>query len=74
MNNEKGFYKNIGNLVLNDSQIEILKKHNISIDKFKSNHELIYYLEDILNNTYDEELEYVSSELADMYYYSNVNK
>lgn len=74
MNNEKGFYKNIGNLVLNDSQIEILKKHNISIDKFKSNHELIYYLEDILNNTYDEELEYVSSELADMYYYSDVNK
>lgn len=74
MNNEKGFYKNIGNLVLNDKQIEILKKHNISIDKFKSNHELIYYLEDILNNTYDEELEYVSSELADMYYYSDVNK
>ena len=74
MNSENGFYKNIGKLVLNDRQIEILKKHNISLDQFKSNHELIYYLEDILNNTYNEELEYVSSELSDMYYYNDVNK
>ena len=78
MNNDSGFYKSIGNLVLNDRQISILKKHlkkhNISIENFNNNHELIYYLEDILNNSYDEELEYVSSELSDMYYYNDVNK
>ena len=74
MNNDSGFYKSIGNLVLNDRQILILKKHNISIENFNNNHELIYYLEDILNNSYDEELEYVSSELSDMYYYNDVNK
>lgn len=74
MYNEIGFYKSAGNLVLNDKQIAILKKHNINIENFNSNHELIYYLEDILNNSYDEELEYISSELSDMYYYNDVNK
>ena len=71
---ENGFYKKVGNLLLNDRQISILKKHNISIDNFKSNHELIYYLENILNSSYDEELEYISSELSDIYYYSEINK
>lgn len=74
MMSENGFYKKVGNLLLNDRQISILKKHNISIDNFKSNHELIYYLENILNSSYDEELEYISSELSDIYYYSEINK
>ena len=53
---------------------KILKEHNISLDRFRNNHELIYYLEDILNNYYDEELDNISSELSDMYYYNDVNK
>lgn len=74
MINKNGFYKKVDNLLLNDRQINILKEHNISLDRFRNNHELIYYLEDILNNYYDEELDNISSELSDMYYYNDVNK
>lgn len=74
MINENNYYKQIGNLLLSDYQLDILNKNGIDLTKFNSNHELIYFLENILNNSFNEELEIVSEELAEMYYYNNVNK
>ncbi|MBQ9013141.1 MAG: hypothetical protein IJ094_06205 [Bacilli bacterium] len=74
MISEDNYYKKVGNLILSDYQIEILNKKGVDLNKFSSNHELIYYLESILNNTVDEELESVSLELSEMYYYNDVNK
>ena len=69
-----GFHKQIGNLLLTEKQIKILEKNNIDLSKFNSNHELIYYLESILNYNQNEELDNVSLELSEMYYYINTNK
>ena len=74
MISEDNYYKQVGNLVLTDYQMAILNKNGIDVNKFKSNHELIYYLENILNSTSNDELENVSLELSEMYYYNNVNK
>lgn len=74
MISEDNYYKQVGNLVLTDYQMDILNKNGIDVTKFKSNHELIYYLENILNSTSNDELENVSLELSEMYYYNNVNK
>lgn len=74
MINENNYYKQIGNLLLSDYQLDILNKNGIDLTKFNSNHELIYFLENILNNNFNEDLEIVSEELAEMYYYNNVNK
>ena len=74
MISDDNYYKQFGNLLLTDYQVEILNKNGINVDNFTSNHELIYYLESILNTTTNEDLEYVSDELSEIYYYNNVNK
>lgn len=74
MISEDNYYKQVGNLILTDYQKDILNKNGIDLNKFNSNHELIYYLESILNTSSNEELESVSDELAEMYYYNDVNK
>lgn len=74
MVSEDNYYKQVGNLLLTDYQIDILNKNGIDLNKFKSNHELIYYLENILNTSSNEELEDISYELSEMYYYNDVNK
>ena len=74
MIDEDNFYKKVGNLTLTNNQIEILNKNGIDITNFKSNNELIFYLESILNNVINEELDNLSLELSEMYYYDKVNK
>lgn len=74
MISEDNYYKKVGNLLLSDYQIEILNNRCIDLNKFSSNHDLIYYLESILNSGDDEELEQVSEELSELYYYNDVNK
>lgn len=74
MISEDNYYKKVGGLLLTDYQLDILNKNGIDLNKFISNHELIYYLESILNTNFNEELENVSEELSEMYYYNNVNK
>ncbi len=74
MVSEDNYYKHVGNLLLTDYQLDILYKNGIDLSKFNSNHELIYYLESILNSDSNEELENVSLELSEMYYYNDVNK
>lgn len=74
MISEDNYYKQVGNLILTDYQMDVLNKNGIDITKFTSNHELIYYLENILNSSSNDELENVSLELSEMYYYNDVNK
>ena len=74
MISEDNYCKKVGNLLLTDYQVDILNKNGINLDKFVSNHELIFYLENILNTTTNEELEDISDELSEMYYYNSVNK
>ena len=64
--------KRNNNLVLRDSQIEILKKYNINYETHTSLKSLIF---EILNYETDlEDLEQLSEELEEMSYYNYTNK
>lgn len=73
-NLEKNFHKKFGNLILTDYQVEVLEKYNINYNDFNNLNELIYYLEDYLNNSSNEELELISDELSEFNYYNYTNK
>ncbi len=67
--------KRNNNLVLRDSQIEILKKYNINYETHTSLKSLIFEIEEILNYETDlEDLEQLSEELEEMSYYNYTNK
>ncbi len=61
-------------LLLSDVQIEILNRNNIDYLKFNNINSLIYEIEKILNDDYNDELENLSIELAEYNYYQNTNK
>lgn len=61
-------------LLLNDEQINILKKYDIDYLKYSNMSSLIYEIEEILNIEYYEDLDNLSIELAEFNYYQNTNK
>ena len=61
-------------LLLTDEQIEILNKYDINYLKYSNISSLIYEIEEILNDEYNDELDKISSELAEFNYYNNTNK
>ncbi|MBE6139580.1 MAG: hypothetical protein E7174_03700 [Firmicutes bacterium] len=73
---EKSFMKKYNNIYISEEQIEILKKYNINIDKYVNLNELIYDIEECLNDSYEElvDLEWVSQTLSEYNYYNNTNK
>ena len=73
---EKNFMKRHNNIYISDEQIEILKMYDINIDKYVNLNELIYDIEDRLNDSYEilEDLEWVSQTLSEYNYYINTNK
>ena len=70
------FLKKHGNIYISDRQNEILKKYDIVPDNYKSINELIYDIENVLNDSYEplEDLEWVSDSLSEYNYYNNTNK
>lgn len=73
---EKNFMKKHNNIYISDEQINILKKYNINIDNYVNLNELIYDIEDCLNDSYEQldDLEWVSQTLSEYNYYNNTNK
>ena len=76
MGNEKTFLKQHNNIYISSEQIDILKKYDIDINKYTSVSELIYDIEECLNDSYDvlDDLEWVSQTLSEYNYYNNTNK
>jgi len=73
---EKNFLKKHNNIYISEEQISILNKYNINIDKYTNVNELMYDIEDCLNDSYEEleDLEWVSQTLSEYNYYNNTNK
>ena len=73
---EKSFMKKHNNIYISEEQINILKKYNINIDNYVNLNELIYDIEDYLNDSYEQldDLEWVSQTLSEYNYYNNTNK
>lgn len=74
MNFEKNMHKNINNMLLTENQIEILNRYNIDYNKCNSMSELLYYIDECLDEVDAEDLEKVSLEIAETNYYMNTNK
>lgn len=74
---KRSFLKDIGNgIFLKDEEENILKKYHIDYQNCKDIKELIFKIEDYLNDSYEEinDLENLSSRLQEFNYYHNTNK
>ena len=73
---EKNFLKKYNNIYISEEQKNILDKYNIDVNKYSNINELIYDIEDCLNNSIIEleDLEWVSQSIAEYNYYNNTNK
>ena len=70
--NEMREYIKSNNLMLTKSQIETLKKYNIN---YEQNVKMILYeIDQILNDDYDEVLDEIGNVIAEMDYYNNTKK
>ena len=73
MNN--GFLKDIGNgIYLTEEEENNLIKYNIDYKNCKSVNELIFKLEQYLNEIDNNELDMLQERLAEFNYYNNTNK
>ena len=73
---ETNFLKNYNGILLSDNHISILNRYNIDYKKYSSLNQLLYEIEDILNNSYgdNEDLEWVSMDISERNYYQNTKK
>ena len=67
------------NLLINEDDINTLKKYDIDVDNYKRIDELLYKIDDVITNEeIDEEekdeLDYIASTLQERNYYLNTNK
>lgn len=63
------------NLYLSNKQIRILNKYNINYKEFTHVRNLIFEIENIINESCDvDDLEQLSIELSEFNYYHNTNK
>lgn len=62
------------NMLLSDYQVSILNRNGIDYNKFSSIRELLFEIENYLDEDYDEELDMVSSQLSEYIYYNETKK
>ena len=74
--NEKSFLRKYNNIYISEEQKEILDRYDIDVNKYLNISELIYDIEECLNNSIDEldDLEWVSQTISEYNYYNNTNK
>lgn len=62
-------------IFLSDYQIDILKRYNIDVNSIGSINELIFQIDELLNEDPDaDELDIILNELMEYNYYCNTNK
>ena len=77
MDFESGKFVTCNNgLMLTNNEISVLKRYNIDYEKCSTLKEIIYLVEDVLNEDIDDadDLEYISSTISERDYYQNTNK
>lgn len=62
------------NILLSDYQVEVLKRANIDYKSFINMHELLFEIEEYLNEVYDDEVDSISKQLAEYIYYGETKK
>ena len=61
-------------MLLSDYQVSILNRNGIDYKKFGNMRDLLFEIENCLDNDFDEELDIVSSQLAEYIYYTDTKK
>lgn len=76
VSNEKSFLKKYNNIYISEEQKNILDRYDIDVNKYLNVSELIYDIEELLNNSIGEldDLEWVSQTISEYNYYNNTNK
>ena len=73
--NDKSMIKMRGNgIYLSDNDVDILNRYNIDYRKYASLSNLIFDIEEILNEEVFDDLEEISKKLSEFNYYNNTNK
>lgn len=72
---KKDFYQRRENgLLLNDRQVEILKRNGINYQNYSNLSSLLFALNETLNEIEDAELEQTLKELEEIHYYQETEK
>ena len=62
------------NMLLSNYQISVLNRFGIDYKNYSSIKELVFEIENCLDDDYDEELDLVSSQLSEYIYYNETKK
>lgn len=62
------------NMLLSDYQVEVLKRNEIDYKQYSNIEKLLFKIEEVLNSNYDDELDIVSDQLAELNYYKDTKK
>lgn len=70
------FLKDYNGLLLTENEVETLKRYDIDIRNYSNLSELIYVIDEIIDDIYTdpEELEWLLEKLQERNYYENTNK
>jgi len=62
------------NMLLSDFQINVLSRNGINYLNHSNMHDLLFEIEECLNDEYDDELDMVSSQISEYLYYKDTKK
>lgn len=62
------------NMLLSDYQINVLKQNGFDYLKYSNFHDLLFDIEELLKDDYNEELDLVSSQISEYIYYNETKK
>ena len=62
------------NMLLSDYQINVLKQNGFDYLKYSNIHDLLFDIEELLNDDYNEELDLVSIQISEYIYYNETKK
>lgn len=62
------------NFLLSDYQVSILQRNGIDYLRYNKTRDLLFDIEEILNEDFDEELDIVSAQLSEFLYYNETKK
>lgn len=61
-------------MLFSDYQISVLKRNNIDYENYVNMQDLLFDIEEILNDNYDDELDLISGQIAEFIYYKDTKK
>ena len=73
-NEEMLLKRRSNNMLLSDFQVEVLKRYGIDYNKYGNIKDLLFEIEEYLNEEYNLELDNVGMQLAELVYYNYTNK